>query len=175
MADDTPWLDDEEINAWIPFASMLLTLPGALDAQLQRDSGLTFYEYTVLAGLSSAGDDGLRVSDLAAVTSGGLSRLSQVVTRMSTRDWVARRPDPTDGRAARVVLRPTGRKVLEAAAPGHVRTVRALVFDHLNPTQVQHLRRISERVAAAVTGPDTLIQARAAARGPGRTRTPRAR
>lgn len=158
--EETRWLDSDETEAWIPLASMLLTLPAALDAQLQRDSALTFYEYVVLASLSNADAAGYRMSDLATVTSGALSRLSQVVTRMEKRSWVARVPDPDDGRATRVVLRPAGRKQLEAAAPGHVATVRRLVFDPLNETQVQQLRRIAMRVASAVAGPDNLLHSR---------------
>lgn len=165
MATEAPrWLSSDEIEAWIPFASMLLTLPAALDAQLQRDAGLTFYEYSVLAALSETEAGGFRMSDLATVTSGGLSRLSQVVTRMEKRGWVARVPDPDDGRATRVVLKAGGRKQLEAAAPRHVETVRQFVFDQLNEAQVQQLRRIALRVATAVTGPDNLLQTRAAER-----------
>lgn len=162
--DATRWLSSDEIEAWIPFAAVLLTLPAALEAQLQRDAGLTFYEYNVLAALSENDAAGLRMGDLAAVTSGGLSRLSQVVTRMEKRAWVARVPDPDDGRATRVVLKAGGRKQLEAAAPRHVETVRQLVFDQLNEAQVQQLRRIAMRVATAVTGPDTLLQTRTAER-----------
>lgn len=155
--DKARWLDSDEQDAWVPFVSVLLTLPAALDAQLQRDSNLTFYEYVVLSALSQAGDEGFRMTDLAAVTSGALSRLSQVVTRMVQRDWVARLPDPDDGRATRVALRPEGARQLEAAAPGHVDTVRRLVFDHLSPSQLQALRRASLRIAFAVSGPDSLM------------------
>lgn len=143
--------------------SVLLTLPAALDAQLQRQSNLTFYEYVVLAGLERAGAEGYRMTDLAAVTSGALSRLSQVVTRMEQRKWVARTPDPVDGRATRVVLQPEGAKQLAAAAPGHVATVRRLVFDELTPAQVQQLRRVMLKISGTLSGPDSLIQATDAA------------
>lgn len=169
-ADEGRWLDSDEQDAWRPLVSVLLTLPAALDAQLQRQSNLTFYEYVVLAGLERAGAEGHRMTDLAAVTSGALSRLSQVVTRMEQRGWVARTPDPLDGRATRVVLRPEGAKQLAAAAPDHVATVRRLVFDELTPTQVQQLRRVMLKISGAISGPDSLIQATdatAAAKRPG--------
>lgn len=148
--DEARRLDSDEQDAWKPLMSVLLTLPAALDAQLQRQSNLTFYEYVVLAGLEQAGDGGYRMTDLAAVTSGALSRLSQVVTRMEQRTWVARTPDPLDGRATRVVLRPEGARQLAAAAPGHVETVRRLVFDELSPTQVQQLRRVMQKISGAL-------------------------
>lgn len=133
--------------------SVLLTLPAALDAQLQRQSNLTFYEFVVLTELEQAGADGYRMTDLAAVTSGAMSRLSQVVTRMEQRRWVARTPDPLDGRATRVILQPEGARQLAAAAPGHVETVRRLVFDELTPAQVQQLRRVMVKISGRLSGP----------------------
>lgn len=159
-ADETRWLDSDEQNAWRPLVSVLLTLPAALDAQLQRQSNLTFYEFVVLTELERAGADGYRMTDLAAVTSGALSRLSQVVTRMEQRKWVARTPDPLDRRATRAVLQPEGAKQLKAAEPGHVDTVRRLVFDELTPTQVQQLRRVMGKISGTISGSDSLIQAR---------------
>ena len=162
MADGTRWLSCEEQDAWIPLVTVLLMLPGALDAQLAKDSSLTFYEYIVLAGLSDAPEEGFRVSDLAAVTSGSHPRLSQVVSRMEQRGWVERHPDPADRRATRVVLLSPGRAVLDEAAPGHVEAVRQLVFDQLTAAQVSHLRDIAYRLATALTPPDSLLDARRA-------------
>lgn len=158
--DEPKWLQRSEQDAWIPFVPVLLLLPGALDAQLQRDAALTFYEYVVLSALSEIGGQGVRMSDLAAVTSGAPSRLSQVVSRMESRNWVERSPDPDDGRATRVRILPDGFKRLSAAAPGHVTTVRELVFEHLTPAQVQNLERIALRIASALVPPDSLIHTR---------------
>lgn len=159
-AKSTTWLDADEQDAWIPLVTVLLLLPSALDAQLQRDSGLTLYEYIVLSALSEVGSDGLRVCDLAAVTSANPSRLSQVVTRMEHRDWVERTPDPDDGRATRVMLRPEGRRQVVEAAPGHVAAVREHVFEHLTPAQVNHLQKIALRIASTLVPPDSLIHTR---------------
>jgi len=49
----TVWLTHEEEQAWIAAASMIVLVPGALDAQLQRDAGLNLFEYLVLSGLPS--------------------------------------------------------------------------------------------------------------------------
>ena len=40
MADETPWLDQDELNNWLSLFSVLTRLPGSLDNQLQRDAGL---------------------------------------------------------------------------------------------------------------------------------------
>ena len=52
------WLDTEERATWLSVVSLLIKLPAALDAQLQRDAGFSHFEYSVLAGLS----DGTRTA-----------------------------------------------------------------------------------------------------------------
>lgn len=127
-------------------AGMLVKLPGALDAQLQRDAGISTFEYFVLAGLSEACDRRLRMSDLATFTSGSLSRLSHVVTRLERRGWVRREPCPEDGRFTNAVLTEAGWDKVVATAPGHVETVRHLVVDTLTAAQLRHLGEIGRRV-----------------------------
>ena len=51
---ETPWLDDDERAAWVRLVAVVELLPGALDTQLRRDSGLTHFEYFVLAMLSES-------------------------------------------------------------------------------------------------------------------------
>ena len=95
---DTPqeprWLDAGEQQTWLALASVLMRLPAALDAQLQRDAGISHFEYQVMAGLSMSAERTLRMSVLAALAEGSLPRLSQVVGRLEKRGWVRRTPDP---------------------------------------------------------------------------------
>jgi DNA-binding MarR family transcriptional regulator len=140
------WLTDDEQGCWLAFAGLMTKLPAALDAQLQRDAGVTHFEYLVLAGLSMAPDHTLRMSDLAGFVSGSLSRLSHVVTRLERRDWVRREPCPADGRYTNAVLTSDGWDKVVATAPGHVATVRQLVVDALTASQLRQLRDISQRV-----------------------------
>jgi DNA-binding MarR family transcriptional regulator len=150
-ADAEPrWLDAEERAAWLALVSVLIKLPAALDAQLQRDSGLSHFEYNVLAGLSEAEGGALRMSVLAAHADGSLPRLSQVIARLERRGLVRRTPDPDDGRYTLAVLTDAGRDAVTAAAPGHVETVRQLVFDPLTKAKTRQLLDICRRVLAAV-------------------------
>jgi DNA-binding MarR family transcriptional regulator len=144
------WLDSEERAAWLSLASLLIKLPAALDAQLQRDAGLSHFEYNVLAGLSEVPGGSLRMSVLAALADGSLPRLSQVVARMERRGLVRRRPDPDDGRYTLATLTDAGRAVVTAAAPGHVERVRSLVFDPLTRGNTRQLRDICLRVLRAI-------------------------
>lgn len=152
---DTRWLDEDELATWMAVTGMMVRLPALLDRQLQRDSGLTHFEYQVLAGLSQAPDRTMRMSTLAEFTEGQLPRLSQVAARMEKRGWLTRRPDPTDGRYTLAELTGTGMQVLLDSAPGHVAIVRRLVFDSLTQAQIRQLREIGHRIGAAMsTDPD---------------------
>ena len=160
-AETTRWLSAGELESWLPVGGLLLRLPAALDAQMQRDSGLSHFEYLVLANLSEAPQRTRRMSALAALASGSLSRLSHVVKRLEARGWVERRACPEDGRYTNAVLTEAGwEKVLESA-PGHVAVVRSLVLDALSPDDLARLgdmaRRIMSRIEACdqnqVAGP----------------------
>jgi len=144
------WLDAEERTAWLSLMSLLIKLPAALDAQLQRDSGFSHFEYSVLAGLSEAPERALRMSVLAAHADGSLPRLSQVIARMERRGLVRRTPDPDDGRYTLAVLTDAGWDAVTAAAPGHVEAVRNLVFDPLTKSKTRQLRDICLRILSAV-------------------------
>src|SRR3954447_21127322 len=95
------WLSADELRDWMPFAGLLLKLPAALDAETQRDSGLSHFEYLVLASLSEAPGRTRGMSELAVLANGSLSRLSHVVKRLEGRGWVERTPCPDDGRYTR--------------------------------------------------------------------------
>src|SRR6478752_5167904 len=98
------WLTEEEKLAWLGLVSAMVRLPAALDAQLQRDAGISHFEYQVLAGLSMSAERTLRMSELAQMSDGSLSRLSHVISRLEKRGWVRRTPDPADGRYTLAVL-----------------------------------------------------------------------
>jgi DNA-binding MarR family transcriptional regulator len=144
------WLDDEEQQTWLALISVLIRLPAALDAQLQRDAGISHFEYQVLAGLSMSPGHTLRMSDLAGFADSSLSRLSQVVSRLERRGWVRREPDPADGRYTLAVLTEDGWAKVVETAPGHVEAVRNHVFDPLTRAQQRQLREIGRRVMRTI-------------------------
>src|SRR4051812_28037713 len=110
------WLRPDELAVWMKLSVLLFRLPQQLDAQLQRDAGLSWFEYLVLAGLSEAPDRTLRMSRLAVLTNGSLSRLSHGVTRLERRGWGGRGPCPADGRDTHATLT-DARRVKAGATP----------------------------------------------------------
>jgi DNA-binding MarR family transcriptional regulator len=141
---DTQWLDADERAAWLRLAAVVELLPGALDTQLRRDSGLTHFEYFVLAMLSEAPGHSLRMTALAHRTNGTLPRLSHVIARLEARGLVERFPCPEDRRATNARLTPAGWDTVVAAAPGHVGAVRHHVLDALSRTQLEQLTAIGD-------------------------------
>ena len=141
---DTQWLDADERAAWLRLAAVVELLPGALDTQLRRDSGLTHFEYFVLAMLSEAPRQSLRMTALAHRTNGTLPRLSHVIARLEARGLVERFPCPEDRRATNARLTPAGWDTVVAAAPGHVGAVRHHVLDALSRTQLEQLTAIGD-------------------------------
>ena len=143
------WLSDEQQAAWRPLVALLLRLPAALDAQLQKDAGITQFDYLVLSGLSEAPDRTLRMSELAARANSSLSRLSHVVSRLEAKGWVRREACPGDGRFINAVLTEQGWEKVVATAPGHVAAVRELVIDPLTEKEFAQLGAISTKVLTA--------------------------
>jgi DNA-binding MarR family transcriptional regulator len=151
--EDPRWLDVAEQQAWRQLAAVILKLPGELEASLQRDAGMGHFEYWVIALLSEAPDRTLRMSKLASQANASLSRLSHVVARLEKRGWMTRRPCPDDARATLAVLTDVGWRQVAAAAPGHVATVRQLVFDGFGPDEVSELARLCTTILARIDTP----------------------
>jgi DNA-binding MarR family transcriptional regulator len=145
------WLSDTQQAAWRPFVALLIRLPAALDAQLQKDAGISQFDYLVLSSLSETPERTLRMSELAALASSSLSRLSHVVSRLEAKGWVRREPCPGDGRFINAILTEDGWQKVVATAPGHVAAVRRLLVDILTPEEFTALGAISEK-ALAVQG-----------------------
>ncbi|GGO76213.1 MarR family winged helix-turn-helix transcriptional regulator [Nocardioides deserti] len=156
MADTrtTAGLDDEELQTWAALATLLEWLPAALDAQLQQDAGLTHFEYGILFALADAPDHTLRMSTLAAYANSSLSRLSRAVSRLESRDWITRAPDPDDGRYTLATLTAAGVTKVDHATPGHVQLVRRLVLGPLTQPQAKQLREISGRIMRGIRPED---------------------
>jgi DNA-binding MarR family transcriptional regulator len=143
------WLTDEQQAAWRPFAALLFRLPALLEAELQKDAGIGHFEYMVLASLSEAPGRTLRMSELAAMASGSLSRLSHVVARLEAKGWVRRESCPGDGRCINAVLTEAGWQKIVETAPGHVAAVQKLLIETLTPEELRSLGAISTQVLEA--------------------------
>ena len=146
----TRWLNEDEQRAWLRLAGVMLKLAPTLDTQLQRDSDLTHFDYLCLAMLSEEEGRTMRMSGLAARVNASLSRLSHVISKLEKRGLVERAPCAESRRVTMVSLTQEGWQHLVKAAPGHVETVRSLVFDGLKPEDVAALERIAGHIVERI-------------------------
>jgi DNA-binding MarR family transcriptional regulator len=140
------WLDDQQQRTWRAWLTLAELLPRTLDAQLQRDAGISHAAYVVLAMLSEAPRRSRRMSDLARRANQSQSRLSHTVARLEERGWVRRERSPEDGRGAVAVLTDAGWDVVRSVAPGHVDAVREAVFGPLTDEQARALGEALEAI-----------------------------
>ncbi|GAB3258184.1 MarR family winged helix-turn-helix transcriptional regulator [Kineosporia babensis] len=155
MSEDTPWLSQAQLYNWMHLTGALTALPSAIETQLKRDSGLNFFEYSVLSGLSGAPGRAMKMSSLATCALGSPSRLSHAVTRLERAGWVERRNCTHSTRAVEAVLTDAGYAKVVQAAPAHAREARRLVADVLTEEEFDQLRR-SLRKILRVAAPETL-------------------
>jgi DNA-binding MarR family transcriptional regulator len=148
--DEPEWLNADERALWLNLTSVLMKLPTALDAQLQRGADLTFFEYLLLAMLTEQPTRTLKMSELAGITNASLSRLSHVARRLEDRGLLTRSEDPEDRRCTNATVTSAGVTLVERAAPDHVMTVRHLVIDAIGREDLAAFTAGCSAIAEAV-------------------------
>ncbi|MCX5555589.1 MarR family winged helix-turn-helix transcriptional regulator [Streptomyces sp. NBC_00038] len=140
-------LSDAEERLWRALQRMLVALPRALDEDLLRSTGLSLTQYIVLAHLSEADGNHLRMTDLAAATALSASRITRLVETLRVQGLVVKRPHSTDARGHMAVLTEAGRQRLVGAYPAHLASARRRVMDQLHPALVHRLAEELQAVA----------------------------
>src|SRR2546428_5812434 len=124
-------------------------LPAAIDSQLQREGGMSHFEFSVMAALSRQPGRRLQLKDLAVVANGSLSRLSHVISRLERQGWV-RRVSGAKGRATNAELTDKGYRKLMEAGPIYFAGVRPLLIHGLTPGGGEKLRRGTNRIQSGL-------------------------
>jgi DNA-binding MarR family transcriptional regulator len=142
------WLNQRQARLWRTWLRLNQELPGVLEAQIHRDSGLSGADYAVLVPLSESPHGMLRARDLGREILWDRSRLSHQVRRMEQRGLVVRQECAEDRRGAMIRMTDAGRAAIEGAAPGHVAATRRYFFDLLSDQEVDLLTSVCDRVLA---------------------------
>ena len=148
MAEQTRWLDDEEMRAWRGFIVGSELLLYRLHRELQDAHGLSLADYEILVRLSEQPDFRMRMTVLAAEVASSKSRVSHQVARLERANLVKREDCVNDGRGVLAVLTEHGYETLRTAAPTHLRGVREHFVDLLSQTERSTLAEIFDRVAS---------------------------
>jgi DNA-binding MarR family transcriptional regulator len=148
--DDVRWLSEAEQQIWRAYLAASVEFAAHIDRQLRRESGMPMAYYEILVRLSEAPHRCLRMSELADASLSSRSRLSHAVSALEKNGWVRRRPADGDRRGWVCGLTDTGFAALDAAAAGHVTTVREKLFDVLTLEQLETLRDIGGAISAGL-------------------------
>lgn len=125
------WLSKDEQKAWRIYLYATARLQDALNQALEQEPSLklSMPEYEILVRLSEAKDHRLRMSELAGSVVNSRSRLTHTVARLEKRGLVSKERCVDDGRGRYAALTNSGLKLLQMAAPIHVKSVRDNFFD----------------------------------------------
>ncbi|HCM81124.1 MULTISPECIES: MarR family winged helix-turn-helix transcriptional regulator [Corynebacterium] len=146
MNEQPRWLEDDEQELWQLILAATRKLDRGMENTLQAGGELSMPEFAVLATLSDAQDNQMRLRELCNYLEWDRSRTSHQVTRMERRGLVTKCKSEGDARGVMVKLTDEGARRLEASAPDHVESVRRLVFDHLKPEDIPSLRRFLQGI-----------------------------
>jgi DNA-binding MarR family transcriptional regulator len=137
---ETRPLDTDEMAAWHAFIRAHARVVRLLESELEADQGLSLPAYEVLAHLSEAPENRLRMSDLAALSVLTPSGLTRVVDRLVREGYVERARCDGDARVVYAVVTETGIARVQQAYPTHLSGVRRHLVDRLSGAQLAAIR-----------------------------------
>jgi DNA-binding MarR family transcriptional regulator len=137
----------ERLRTWRLYFESALALVDVLDAELERDAGITLRWYDALVHLEDL-PEGLRMNELAERILYSKSGLTRVVDRLEETGLVRRvRPD-NDRRSILVALTDKGRKTMEQARRHHRQAIEEHFSAYLSDTDIKTLTRVLEKLSA---------------------------
>lgn len=134
------------VKAWTRFLRAHATTTRLVNAQLQKEHGLTINDYEALQVLSCAEGQRLKRVDLArrlVLTPSGITRLLEGLERAGLVERVA---CPTDLRVAYAQLTDAGAGKLRGASCGHEGSIKTLMEEHLSPAEIDQLASVLAKV-----------------------------
>ncbi|MDQ0934222.1 MarR family winged helix-turn-helix transcriptional regulator [Streptomyces turgidiscabies] len=145
MTDHEPrWLDETEMRAWNGFLLTASLIARMVDAQLSETGGVSRVQYEILTRIHASPGRRHRMTELAERMVFSRSGMTYQVAQLEKAGLLRRETDLEDERGVLAILTDEGQRVLEAAAPGHLATVREGFVDLLSPEQISQLADIMD-------------------------------
>lgn len=129
--------EDGELDAVAAWRALLMAhsrAVRAIEADLADAGTVPLTWYDVLLELR-AESEGMRMQDLAERVVLSRTRVSRVVDELEKAGFVAREPDPHDGRAVLARLTKAGRAALRRTAPHYLDGIERHFTRHLSDTE----------------------------------------
>ena len=140
-------LSGEEEAVMRALGRLMVVLPRALDADLERDQRMSLSEYSALRHLSEAPHQRMRMSELAAACDMSLSGMTRLAGKLESLGFLERMRCERDARGLEAVLTETGLARLRKAWPAHLASVRRHIFDHLSDIDLARLAAALDAMA----------------------------
>jgi DNA-binding MarR family transcriptional regulator len=134
------------VRAWNRFLRAHATTSRLLNAQLQKQHGLTINDYEALQVLACAEGRRMRRVDLArrlVLTPSGVTRLLE---GLESAGLVERAACASDLRVTYAQLTDSGAAKLREASCGHEGSIRSLMEEHLSPAEIEQLANVLAKV-----------------------------
>lgn len=125
------------------FASAMHSLH-CLAGKVMKSNEVPLAQYRLLMLLKERGPT--TVSDIAALLGVAQSTASELAARAVESGWLARTPDPQDGRRALYSLNKSAQKMIKNRRR-QMETIYAAVLDPLSPEEQEHLVAAFETIA----------------------------
>ncbi len=147
---DATTLTSTDEATWRSYLVAARLLFEELDRRLDSSAGVSLPDYTLLARLREAGEDGLRMSDLAESAVFSRSRISHAISRLETQGWVERRSCPTDRRGSYAALTEAGVAKLVVADPVHSEVIKEHMLDNIDTDDAEGFRRVTDHIGRSL-------------------------
>lgn len=145
-------LAGEDLAAWNSYLLATRLLFEELDRRLESEAEISLSDYTLLFRLGRAGEEGMRLGDLADSAVFSKSRISHAMNRLEKLGWVERKSCPTDRRGSLGVLTDRGRDKLEDARSTHDEVVRLHLLESLRAGDQSAFLNITDTMRDSLGG-----------------------
>ncbi len=146
MSRDAAALDAEQLGAYFALMEVSSLLQYAVDEHLRADGDLSYVQFQILARLVDAPEGRLRMTDLADGVVYSRSGLTYQAGLLDKRGLISRSPSPDDERSVIVTVTDAGRDLVAQVMPGHVESVRRLLFEPMTGRDLATLGTVLGRV-----------------------------
>jgi DNA-binding MarR family transcriptional regulator len=144
--DPAAGLNSEQLGAYFALVEVSSLLQYAVEEHLRADGDLSYVQFQILARLVDAPAGRLRMTDLADGVVYSRSGLTYQAGLLDKRGLITRSPSPDDERSVMVAVTGAGRDLVARVLPGHVDSVRRLLFASMTEDDLHVLSRILGRV-----------------------------
>ena len=143
------WLTPAEMLAWRGFITTSTDLVNLIAKDL-APYGLDGGDYQLLAMLSEAPDQKLKMCDLAERLRLSRSGLTRRIDGVLKAKYVSQVRDNQDGRVVFAHLTKKGFDLIKKVAPHHLKSVRSRMIDLLSPAEIRAFGSGFEKIARNV-------------------------